>query len=453
MGKKYLDTKEGSLEQSILGLWQDAAKNIDETNKNDKSDDGEGMDAVQPKAVKKKFKDRKDKDIDNDGDVDSTDKYLHKRRKAISKAIKKEKKEEVQIDEKNKITGKEIDFDLFSDEKGAKAANKTMNKEIRKASQMKDYKTARKHMDKIQKKYSELGAEDTEPESIITSILGRVFKEEVQIDEMFGISSNSNHRAKTMKMLDGMGIKYKKDGRNGLIILGVAPKDQKGILDKIHKDIGMTTYRIMDEEVELDEASVMVDLENDNPKLMKDIKKMGIKVKDLGDSGNPGYNEYELTGSPAALKKGGKKFGWDQQVEKVQVKEGKMSQLHQLMKDGKTAEEIAKIMRVDAKTIKKLMAGHMKDMEESYEIGTDEYRKHTEDVTPGQDGEWVDAVNKKNESMREALARVWEVTEDKNPFKKEDKKDLTKEVKDGKTMTGKKIASVDVNPTIKEKAK
>ena len=54
--------------------------------KNDKSDDGEGLDAVQPKAVKKKFKDRKDKDIDNDGDTDSSDKYLHKRRKAISKA-------------------------------------------------------------------------------------------------------------------------------------------------------------------------------------------------------------------------------------------------------------------------------------------------------------------------------------------------------------------------------
>jgi len=59
-----------------------------ETNKNDKSDDGDGLDAVQPKAVKKKFADRKDKDIDNDGDVDDSDKFLHKRRKAVSKAIK-----------------------------------------------------------------------------------------------------------------------------------------------------------------------------------------------------------------------------------------------------------------------------------------------------------------------------------------------------------------------------
>ena len=61
-----------------------------EDNTNKKSDDGDGLDKVQPKAVKKKFDDRIDKDIDNDGDVDSSDKYLHKRRKAVSKAIKKE---------------------------------------------------------------------------------------------------------------------------------------------------------------------------------------------------------------------------------------------------------------------------------------------------------------------------------------------------------------------------
>jgi hypothetical protein len=90
MGKKYFDTKDETLESSILGVWAEAAKKVVETNKNDKSDDGEGLDAVQPKAVKKKFKDRKDKDIDNDGDVDDSDKFLHKRRKAVSKAMKDE---------------------------------------------------------------------------------------------------------------------------------------------------------------------------------------------------------------------------------------------------------------------------------------------------------------------------------------------------------------------------
>ena len=65
-------------------------KKMKEDNTNDKSDYGEGMDKVQPKALKKKFKDRKDKDIDNDGDVDDSDRYLHRRRKAVSKAIKKE---------------------------------------------------------------------------------------------------------------------------------------------------------------------------------------------------------------------------------------------------------------------------------------------------------------------------------------------------------------------------
>jgi hypothetical protein len=259
MGKKYLDTKEGSLEQSILGLWQEAAKNVNETNKNDKSDDGDGLDAVQPKAVKKKFKDRKDKDVDNDGDVDSFDKYLYKRRKAVSKAITKKE--------------------------------------------------------------------------------GNAF---------------------------GKALKDAKDkGEKTFVVSG-------------------KTYEVKEEE----------------------------------------------------------------------VKEGKMSQMHQLIKDKKSAEEISKIMRLDLKSVKALMANYMSaGYNESYDIGTDKYRKHTEDVTPGEDGDWVAAQKGKNDSMRETLAKVWGFDEGKSPFKKESKKDLTKEVKDGKTMTGKKVASVDVNPKIMEKKK
>lgn len=108
MGKKYLDTKGGTLESSILDVWKQAIA-VTETNKNDKSDDGEGLDAVQPKAVKKKFKDRKDKDIDNDGDTDSSDEYLHKRRKAVGKAMAtegrqlKDKKKEMMISLKGKV--------------------------------------------------------------------------------------------------------------------------------------------------------------------------------------------------------------------------------------------------------------------------------------------------------------------------------------------------------------
>ena len=83
---------EETIKQVVEGYHSKKKKMEDASN--DKSDDGEGMDKVDPKAVKKKFKDRKDQDIDNDGDTDSTDKYLHKRRKAISKAVDKEEQKE-----------------------------------------------------------------------------------------------------------------------------------------------------------------------------------------------------------------------------------------------------------------------------------------------------------------------------------------------------------------------
>ena len=85
--KTYFENKPGSLEDL-------ASKVV-----------SEGLDPVNKDAVKKKFADRKDKDIDNDGDVDSSDKFLHKRRKAISKAMKEDlgKEDEPKV---KKIIGK-----------------------------------------------------------------------------------------------------------------------------------------------------------------------------------------------------------------------------------------------------------------------------------------------------------------------------------------------------------
>jgi len=50
------------------------------------------LDKVNHGELKGKHSDRKDKDIDNDGDVDGSDKYLHMRRKKVSKIIGMSKK-------------------------------------------------------------------------------------------------------------------------------------------------------------------------------------------------------------------------------------------------------------------------------------------------------------------------------------------------------------------------
>ena len=52
--------------------------------------------------------------------------------------------------------------------------------------------------------------------------------------------------------------------------------------------------------------------------------------------------------------------------EEVDLDEGKMSQLHQYIKDKKSPEEIAKLMKLDVKTIKALMnSHHPEEVEES----------------------------------------------------------------------------------------
>ena len=70
-----------------------------------------------------------DADIDNDGDVDSSDEYLHKRRKAIKKSMKKEEfteEEQAMIDEAKKrgLTPDQVRKALASDKAKSKGKSK-----------------------------------------------------------------------------------------------------------------------------------------------------------------------------------------------------------------------------------------------------------------------------------------------------------------------------------------
>src|SRR5210317_674222 len=108
MNKKYFETKTGSIEEKVTQIATEQpsitkqepnvrleTKTYFETKPGSISDVAskivsEALDPVNKDAVKKKFDNRQDKDIDNDGDTDSTDKYLHKKRAAISKNIKED---------------------------------------------------------------------------------------------------------------------------------------------------------------------------------------------------------------------------------------------------------------------------------------------------------------------------------------------------------------------------
>jgi len=252
----------------------------------------ESLDPVNKVAVKKKFDNRKDKDIDNDGDVDSTDKYLHKRRKAISKAIS---------------------------------------------------------------------------------------KEEVEIDE--------GYESEVMKVLNKADI----DGYFKMGKLYVNKRD------------GKDAKKALEDSDEITKLPKMVMEDN---KMMKLTKKQRQALSSLTAKGK---GSVTLPGAEFLPKK------------KQPMKVGRQSQVVKY---------------------------------EAYEIGND-YAKHTLRVTPGQTDDDVDEMigimQKKSTSMRETLAKMWGVSEGKNPFEKSEKKDLTKETKDGKTMTGQKPTSVQVNPKIEDK--
>lgn len=90
LAESHSHSKKKMKEEANMMKCEECGEEYEEGTDHNCDDMNEGTDPVDPKELKGKLKDRKDADIDNDGDVDNSDKFLHKRRKAIANALSKE---------------------------------------------------------------------------------------------------------------------------------------------------------------------------------------------------------------------------------------------------------------------------------------------------------------------------------------------------------------------------
>ena len=328
-----------------------------------------------------------------------------------------------------------FDFRLFDpeDSPGSDKANDEMNREIVKASKMKDKQTAMAHMSKIQRKHSKHGATDTEPREVISQVLNRVFGEGVEIDE--------GYEAKVMKALKKKGLEDAAYFKRGKLMVSKRDKKdvEKALKKALHGQTPVGFFAIPDIVVEDDRMKKLTPRQRQALARVQAKPKSQVSLPKMPDFMKPKKEENEMDivdtirnivekkldpVNPKAVKK---KF--DDRKDKDIDNDGDVDS---------TDKYLHKRRKAISKAISK----------EAYDIGKD-YAQHTLDVTPGQDKKDVDKMLNvaytKNQSMRESLAKVWGLDEGKSPFQKEEEKPLTK------TMTVQKPTTVKVNPKIEEK--
>jgi len=522
---KYLETKKNSIEEAISSVVKGEGFASDAQRR-----------AAFAQGYKAKGKKDKNEELDENGFV-------------VGKVKMPKMKGGAKLQSKTNF-----DFRLFDpeDSPGSDKANDEMNREIVKASKMKDKATAMAHMNKIQRKHSKHGATDTEPREVISQVLNRVFGESVEIDEGAGKYSKMNldkakklmgpskNREQGVKMvMKGLGTTYKHANQLVDKILGVNPKTGKiesaelgegyeSEVLKVLRDADIDGYfkmgklyvsrrdardakKALEDSDEITKLPKMV-MEDERmkrltprqrqalarieakPKSQVSLPKMPDFMKpkkeevDMNINEKVEYVEYEFKNRGDAMK--AKRYFDGIQLMDFDVNDDNIGRGHLMVDAGnrdmtRYHKEVMKNFKprvvkqekldpVNKDAVKKKFDDRKdKDIDndgdvdstdkylhkrrkaiskaiskESYDIGKD-YAEHTLDVTPGQGKKDVDnmlnSAYNKNQSMREALAKVWGVSEGKSPFQKEEEKPLTK------TMTGQKPTTVKVNPKIEEK--
>jgi hypothetical protein len=436
MGKKYLETKGTSLESSILGMWEEEAARVDGRTKSYKEHRAR-LEARRLKAENKKksmnegSKEEYEKffnsalkkfNIDSPADLKS-DEEKKKFFNYVDKNYTGEKDEEFgafikeKMEEGEEITEEEAELFELDDEKFDEAMKKKSAGERRDAKKKRD-----KYMKTAAGKASAKKAKKR---------AAKVRSGAIRVDPAKSRAAKKRAKLYSGDVYDeGLEDSPNKANSQHLCAKNVV-HEEWGEGHPVH---GM--HAIPNSEGEIAWYDVMFE---------HGIEK-GVSINELNVIFETSHENHDKDDD-----------------DKKMLSAGKMSQLHQMIKDKKSAEEIAKAMKLDVKTVKALMSNY--NMEEvdydlaegkkyehgigkvnsAFEIGTPEYRQHTQSITPGQ--EITDYQQFKVQSMKEALAKVWGLDE-----AKKEEKDLTKKVKGSTiTMTGKKSDEIDTKPEIKEK--
>ena len=202
-----------------------------------------------------------------------------------------------------------------------------------------------------------------------------IVKEEVELDEVaargkkyddskIGVGTPVEVKDKSGKAHKGRVVKVnRKDDK-----VSVSIDAFKGRMVTLSRNSPQLS--IVREEVELDESKKALQNKADKSGvsygILKKVYDRGMAAYKTGHRPGTTPQQWALARVNSFLTGGGARKAdadlWKQakgQKEEVELDEGKMSQLHQLMKDGKSAKEIAKIMKLDVKTIKALIGEDM----------------------------------------------------------------------------------------------
>ena len=438
MGKKYFDTKDTTLESSILSVWQEAAK---------KNEDK--LDPVNKNAVKKKFDDRKDKDIDNDGDVDSSDKFLHKRRKAVSKSIANEGLEDSPNPANSQhLCAKNVVHEEWGAGQPVHGMHDTPDADgniawydvmfehgIEKGVSINELKVTKSESHH----HGEKKKDDEDKEML------KAKKEEVDLDEavdknaadelkMYIENDAQLYKSQLIPIVKNMQRKMK----SGKYDHRKAPKLWMYLVDagakKYVKEFGGDVRNMFDKQTRQYVAQQMADeykdeIEAQGGTMFEEVgmdeaySPKQIKMA-IGIANDPRYKGGNMTGAVKAIEK---------------------------IRDGlSNYPEVEAALRKANENLDEGL-GVAKDIP-AMEVGTDRYREYAVGLTPGENAEFAAAKDFKVASMKEALAKVWGLDEkalDKSSKEEYDEEDEElKPVKGSKTMTGGKVAKVEIQPKI-----